>query len=130
MKRNRLWILLWVLGILFPMAFLGELWPGFGRFFNLIFAPDWMHVLMHGFLYLVLGILLALWLRPQTARTHLVLFGLALSVGFLHEGLQLLAAGAWPGWGAELLDLAVDLTGACLGAGLAAWSGRRRRARA
>jgi VanZ family protein len=128
--RNRLWILLWVLGILFPMAFLGKLWPGFGRVFNALFAPDWMHVVMHGFLYLVLGILLTLALRPAGPRTYILLLGLALAVGVLHEGVQLLAAGAWPGWGAELLDISVDMVGAYLGVGLAVLYRKRRFAEA
>ena len=122
-------IVFWVLGILFPMAFLGRVWPAFGRLFNAIFAADWAHVVMHGFLYLVLGVLLTLGLKPARARTYLLLFGLALVVGVLHEGIQLLAAGVWTSWGAELLDISVDLIGAGLGIGLAAVFLGRRSAR-
>jgi hypothetical protein len=121
MKKSRFWTLVWVLGILFPMAWLGRLWPAFGRGFDLVFAADWMHVVMHGFLYLVLGILLVLALRPSSIRTYAWLFGLILCVGMLHEGIQLLAAGARPGWGAEMLDVSIDMLGAALGVGLIAW---------
>ncbi|MCX6035450.1 MAG: hypothetical protein NTV38_10830 [Chloroflexi bacterium] len=48
--RNRLRLILWRLGILFPMAFLGTIWPAFGHLFNTVFAPGWMHVIMHTFL--------------------------------------------------------------------------------
>ena len=118
--RTRLWILVWVLCILFPMAFLGSLWPAFGRLFNAVFAPTWMHVLMHSFLYAVLGILLTLLLRPVTIKSYGLLFGLVLLVGICHETIQLVAAWTWPGWGEELFDLGVDLTGGGLGAGLGA----------
>jgi hypothetical protein len=117
--------LLWLLGILFPMAFLGRFWPGFGRFFNAAFAPVWMHILMHGLLYAVLGFLLAQWKPPASPRLAPGVLGLSLLVGILHETVQIIAAGAWPGWTAELLDLSVDLAGACLGLA-AAFLFRRR----
>ena len=119
-------ILLWVFGILFPMAFLGKLWPDFGRVFRFAFAAGWTHILMHGLLYAVLGFLLAKGIPPSSVRSVSGLLGLSLLVGILHEGLQILAAGAWPGWTAELLDLSVDLAGACLGLALARWFARRR----
>ena len=116
--RTRFWILVWVLGILFPMAFLGRLWPVFGRLFNKVFAPTWMHMLMHSFLYAVLGILLTLLLRPVTLKSYGMLFGLLLLVGICHEAIQLVAAWTWPGWGEELFDLGVDLIGGGMGVGL------------
>ena len=117
--RTRLWTLIWILGILFPMAFLGRLWPAFGKVFNAIFAPDWMHVLMHTLLYAVLGFLLVQWMRPGSFTAILGFFGLVLAVGCLHEGFQLLTSRTWPGWNPEFFDLAVDLVGATLGLGLA-----------
>jgi hypothetical protein len=111
----RILILLWILGILFPMAFLGKLWPDFGRVFRFVFAAGWMNILMHGMLYAVLGVLLAKWIPLLSARSVSLLLGFSLLVGILHEGVQILAAGSWPGWSAELLDLSVDQAGACLG---------------
>jgi len=113
--RSRFWTLIWILGILFPMAFLGRIWPAFGRLFNFLFAPDWVHVLMHALLYTVLAYLLAGWIRPTSLQNGLKLLGLILLVGLLHESLQLFSAGNWPGWGPELFDIAVDLTGGLLG---------------
>jgi hypothetical protein len=110
-------ILLWTIGILFPMAFLSRSWPVFGTVFNAVFSPGWMHILMHGLLYAVLGFLLAQWIAPLSLKAILILLGSSLLVGCLHEGLQLLTAGIWPGWSAEILDLTVDLIGAAIGVG-------------
>jgi hypothetical protein len=113
--RSRLWIILWVLGILFPMAFLGTLWPACGRLFDAVFRPAWTHVVMHALLYAVLGLLLAQWLKPDSPRRVAILLGIACLVGCLQEAAQLVSAGVWPGWGPEAFDLGVDLSGACLG---------------
>jgi hypothetical protein len=71
-------ILFRLIGLLFPMAFLGILWPALGRIFNTVFASDWMQILMHSFLYAVLACLLSLWIEPGSARGYLVLAGLIL----------------------------------------------------
>jgi FtsH-binding integral membrane protein len=113
--RSRLWVILWMLGILFPMAFLGRIWPAYGRLFDAIFEPAWMHVVMHALLYAVLGLLLAPWIRPDSPRRLAVLLGFTLLVGCLQEAAQLVSAGVWPGWGPEAFDLCVDLSGVCLG---------------
>lgn len=128
MRRLPALILLWLLGLLFPMAFLARLWPEFGRLFDLVFAPVWMHVLMHALLYAVLMFLLALWKPPASPGAAAGMLGLSLLIGILHEGVQVLTAGAWPGWRAELLDLGVDLAGASLGLFLALLLSRRRSA--
>jgi hypothetical protein len=116
--RSRIWLVLWIVGILFPMAFLGRLWPAFGQGFNFVFASDVTHIIFHTFLYAVLAILLGQWIRPVSLASRLKIFGLTFLVGFLHEGLQILLAGQWPGWPAELLDISVDLFGAALGLAL------------
>ena len=114
--RSRPWvILLWVLGILFPMAVLGRAWPAWGRIFDALFAPAWMHLVMHALLYAVLGFLLAQWRRPDSPHRAALLVALAFLVGVCQEAIQLVGAGIWPGWGPEILDLAVDLSGTGLG---------------
>lgn len=124
-RSLRTLILLWIIGILFPMAFLGKLWPSFGSVFEAIFEPNWMHILMHGLLYAILGFLLTLWLKPVSIKAVLLLLGLSLLVGLLHEGLQLLTAHLWPGLLPELFDLGVDLAGAALGIGIGSVVSRR-----
>ncbi len=127
-KRTlRTLILLWTIGILFPMAFLGKLWPAFGAVFDAIFDSSWMHILMHSLLYAMLGFLLTLWAKPFATRSIVILLGISLLVGLLHEGLQLLAAHTWPGLFPELFDLGVDFVGAAAGIGLG-WLILRRNA--
>ena len=125
--RSRIWLVLWVAGILFPMAFFAKLWPAFGSVFSAVFAQDWTHILMHTLLYAVLGLLMAQAISPTSSKAILILGGLALLVGCLQEGLQLLSLHAWPGWPAEILDLSVDLTGVCIGIGISRLLMRRKR---
>ena len=123
--RSRIWLVLWIAGILFPMAFIGKLWPAFGSIFDAIFSPGWMHVIMHTFLYAMLGILLTHWIKSLSIRSALIILGLALLVGCFHEGLQILTARQWPGWSAEIFDLSVDLAGAAIGLELVRFWARR-----
>jgi len=124
--RSRVWIFLWAIGILFPMAFLGRLWPSFGRLFNAVFTAGWTHIAMHAFLYAVLALLLARAIRPASARAVLCLLGLALGIGCLQEGLQWLTLKSEIGWSASAFDLLVDTAGTCLGLVVAwRWPSRR-----
>jgi VanZ family protein len=116
--RSRIWLVVWIIGILFPMEFLARVWPAFGRVFNPIFSPDWVHIVMHTLLYAVLVFLLAQMIPPVSRNAILILMGLGLLVGCLQEGLQLVSAWVWPGWPPEILDLSVDLLGAVIGISL------------
>lgn len=107
------------------MAFLGRIWPAFGTFFNQVFTSSLSHILFHAFLYSVLALLLVLWIQPFTGSSYLKIMGWILLVGLLHEGIQVMLAGAWPGWAAELFDLAVDLCGGALGLALLVFFRRR-----
>jgi VanZ family protein len=113
--RSRIWLVLWIAGILFPMEFLARVWPAFGKIFNPIFSSDWVHIVMHTLLYSVLVFLLAQAISPISAKAVLVLMGMGVLVGCLQESLQLLSARVWPGWPPEILDLSVDLMGAIIG---------------
>jgi hypothetical protein len=117
MKKRTLWIitLLWMLGILFPLAALGSSWDVFGQVFDRVFSPGWMHVLMHALLYAVLGFLLARLVSPAGWKGVLLACCLCLLAGILHESIQVLALGFFPGLGAELFDLGVDLAGGTAG---------------
>jgi len=113
--RSRIWLILWITGILFPMAFLGRVWPAFGKWFDPFFASGLTHIIFHSFLYAVLAILIGQWISPVSWNAWLKILGLILLIGSLHEGIQVTFAGLWPGWTAELLDLSVDFCGAVLG---------------
>lgn len=116
--HSRFWIILWILGILFPMASLGNHWPPFGRVFNVVFAPGWTHIAMHTFLYLVLAFLLAQWRRPVSAKAILLLLGVIVVIAICQEGLQWLTIKSEIGWSASTFDLAVDLAGTFVGLAL------------
>ncbi len=127
MKRP--WILLlWLLGILLPMAWLARFIPGYNQLFNFVFGPVWMHWVSHALLFAVLSYLLFSMLmqdgKMRWPRVALVI-GIVLAAAILQETFQLWYK-ARP-WGSdEWFDLTVDMTGAALGA-LAWWGLRRRR---
>jgi VanZ family protein len=125
--RSRILALFWILGILFPVASLGNHWPPFGRAVNTVFTPGWTHIAMHAFLYLVLAFLLARWLGPVSVKAMLLLLGLVLVIAGCQEGLQWLAVKSEIGWSASAFDLAVDLVGTFAGLAVARlWSSWRR----
>ena len=125
------WLLLaWLVGLIFPMALLGQAWPAFQPAFNAVFGPDWMHIFMHALLFAGLVVLLwgALGLR-FSARALLITLGAVLAAAALQEGFQALSKGFFVLSG-SLFDLWVDLFGGLLGllaiAGLSVAKGRKR----
>lgn len=119
MMRKRLIMLLWLLGILLPMAWFTRFSAMYSRLFQSVFSPLWMHVLTHAFLFAVLAYLLASFVTPRMSlvtRKHvtLVILALVLVVALTQEGLQLLYKSRPPGLD-ELFDLGVDLVGASVG---------------
>ncbi|MEA3350482.1 MAG: hypothetical protein U9Q82_07675 [Chloroflexota bacterium] len=117
--RRYFWLSLWLIGILFPMAWLGRLSARYQQVFDAIFTPGWVHVSMHLVLYAGLMILLATVLDRSITRQTLIryLFGV-LVVGFLQEGFQLFSAVQVFGWN-TIFDLGIDLIGALIGFALA-----------
>ncbi len=115
LRLHRFWILLWIAGILFPMASLGRISPGFRLAFNEIFGQDWTHIVMHAFLFTVLALLacgLAGWL--SRSKSLLLALGSALIIGLFQEGLQALASGSFS-FAGMVFDLGVDLSGGAIG---------------
>jgi hypothetical protein len=116
MKRQ--WILLlWLLGILAPMAWLARFIPGYDQLFNFIFGPAWMHWVSHALLFAVLSFLLLTLLVPKGrirwSRVALA-FLFVLAVAWTQERIQLwYKARAWGG--DEWFDLGVDFAGALVG---------------
>ena len=121
MHRKRiLFLLIWLLGILFPMAWLGGFSAGYRRVFNTIFSPEWMHWLMHAALYAGLAILLVVVFGLSVNRRSVQLvLGIVLLVGLLQEGMQLFSGVQIVSWN-SLFDLGVDLVGAGIGLGVIA----------
>jgi hypothetical protein len=119
MERKRVGLLLiWLLGILFPMAWLGNFSAGYRQIFDTIFGPEWMHWLMHAALYAGLAILsLLVFNLPLDHRTVLLVLGIVLLVGVIQEGMQLLSAVQIVSWN-SIFDLGVDLIGGMIGLGV------------
>ena len=118
MLRSRLVLLLWLLGILFPMAWLGRFSPAYRRAFEAIFAPEWMHWFTHALLFGGLVALFVIVLRLNLDRkTALIALALVFGVGFLQEVFQALSQGSFSLAG-SVFDLGVDLVGGLLGLGV------------
>lgn len=105
-------LLLWLMGILFPMAWVSRAYPAWATWFNQVFAPFWVHVVMHAALYAVLAFGLGWFFSPRLSWRGQA--AILLLVAVSQEGLQLWGAGRLPGRG-EVFDLLVDVGGAVLG---------------
>jgi chloramphenicol 3-O-phosphotransferase len=116
--RKRLLLLVWIAGIIFPMAGLGRISPQFRHAFNAVFGPNWMHVVMHSVLFavLVLLVLAATEWKPGWRAAGVALLAI-LVVAVVQEGLQALSQGVFPLAGA-VYDLGVDLCGGAVGYGV------------
>ena len=118
MLRSRLVLLLWLLGILFPIAWLGRFSLAYRRTFEAIFAPEWMHWFTHALLFGGLVALFVIVLRLNLDRkTALIALALVFGVGFLQEVFQALSQGSFSLAG-SVFDLGVDLVGGLLGLGV------------
>lgn len=119
MMRKRLIILLWLLGILLPMAWFTRFSVMYSRLFQSVFSPLWMHIRTHAFLFAVLAYLLASFVTTRMSlvtrkRVTLVILALVLVTALTQEGFQLLYKSRSPDMD-ELFDLGVDLVGANVG---------------
>ena len=89
---------------------------------DVLFGPEWVHILMHMALFAGLAFLLLLVIgKPVDWRVVLMVISAALIVGLLQEGLQIISRSVW---GAKVLllslyDLGIDVFGAMFGLGMA-----------
>ncbi len=115
MKLRRAWFILWLAAILFPAAWLrGSFWQ-FRYQFDAIFAPEWVHIVMHAIQYAVLVMLTGYVLGFKRGFFSLLLSaGIIIVVGVGQEVLQLITHSTVPGWN-SLFDLGVDLAGGFAG---------------
>lgn len=114
-KRWRILLLIWITGILLPIAWLSQQWAPAARLFNQWTEPEWVHIVMHLFLYAVMTWILCSLspLKPGWQKGFLILvliFGIAL----LQESFQVLMLGMRIGT-FELLDFGIDIAGVALG---------------
>ena len=121
-KHGRLLIfmlmLAWVVGILAPLHSFRRFSTSYRAAFDWAFHTHASHVLMHTFLYAVLGCLLcSLCFRPMRSPGRLlgfVLLCVAMVAG-LQETIQMMCGHVALG-GDEVFDVCVDLNGGLLGA--------------
>ncbi|HEY7346935.1 MAG TPA: hypothetical protein VH599_01355 [Ktedonobacterales bacterium] len=106
----RLWpVLAGLLIVLFPFDWLSEVWPAFGRPFDLVFVNARDHAIGHATMFLLMS-LLALLSIPALRPRPALYFGLMLLVGVGQETLQAFFKQAFPNIYAGR-DLFFDLTG-------------------
>jgi hypothetical protein len=114
MRRYGL-LTIWLLGILFPLAWLGQYWAFFRQVFDPAFAPEVVHILMHLILFAGL-IVIGFWTFRVSLNRKTIFASLALVlvIGVLQEVLQAWSNGIFllP---ALVFDLGVDLVGGAVG---------------
>ncbi len=114
-KRLKLLLLIWITGILLPIAWLSQQWAPAARLFNQWTEPEWVHIVMHLFLYAVMTWILCSLspLRPGWQKGFLIL-ALIFCIALLQESFQVLMLGMRIST-AELFDFGIDIAGGVLG---------------
>lgn len=126
--RKRWLLAIWVVGILFPIAWIGRFSSRFQGYFEVLFSREWVHIIMHIVLFAGLAILILFVSDlPLTWKGLGWILLITLAVGVMQEIFQQIS-GHIPDWRwNSLLDLGVDLSGAILGFGAAVVYQIRRR---
>lgn len=117
---GRIALALWVLGIIFPMAWFAHTNHNLDLAFDRTFSPGWVHVVMHLLLFFVLGAGVVYLLRRRKGA-WLEAVVVILIVAVLQEGFQLMAAGMVEPALGEVFDVGIDLVGGGAGIGVATW---------
>ena len=113
--RRRIFLSLWIILTLFPLAWIGHFSSSFREVYNALFGAEWVHWVMHAGLYAGLAILIISTFNKQASKKDLIIvLSAALGLGLAQEGLQLLTYVEILEWN-SLLDLGVDLLGALIG---------------
>ena len=118
--RARIWLILLLLGLLFPTAALADYSNTYRSAFNAIFGPEWVHIIAHAILYAIFSFLVLRSLdQPPKRPTVFIVLGIVLVTGCLQEIIQAASQGF------DLLqpttisragfDLLIDLAGGLFG---------------
>jgi len=67
MKKPLVWFLsgMWIMGILFPMAWFSEQFSSISVLFNGFFSQQWAHIVMQTSLYAILMVFLCFFWEPN-----------------------------------------------------------------
>ena len=118
-------LLFWLVGTIFPINWLRRVSPAFRQYYDPLVPLEWVHIVMHTLLFMILALLLIyVFQLPLNRRTVLIVLGTLLVVGVFQEILQLQTKNRPFMW-YEVYDLAVDLAAGVLGLGLAGLIWRR-----
>ena len=105
-------LVVWIIIMVIPAAWLFSADPDVNRLFNDVFYPERMHILAHLVGFAVLAGLLQLMLTGKAPGWTALLLILVVAAG--QEAFQLIYKGRLPG-SPELFDLAIDLIGSAIG---------------
>lgn len=115
MRRRPVALLLWIVAMCLPAAWLAYRVAPLGRWFDRLFGSLAAHVWMHALLFAVLALLLTSSLRrPDGSLPWPRVLAAILLVACLQEAVQLVTKGRAPGFD-EWRDIGVDLAGSALG---------------
>ncbi len=117
-QKLKIFLLIWVLLMVFPLAWVVRFNPKLDIWFNTVFAPEWVHIVAHITLFMVIGLLIP-WVFFQKSpvksklwKTTLVVLG----IGIVQEIFQLLVKQRAFDF-REVFDLVVDLGASVVGFG-------------
>ena len=115
MEKRKIFVLLWLIAILIPINWIGQIVDTLRQGFHVANQSELAHVVVHmimfgGSVFLILYI----FKLPLNRRTAVFLGGLLLALAMGQELLQLQVKQRGFGW-PETFDLFVDLAGAILG---------------
>jgi hypothetical protein len=82
-------LLLCAFFVIFPLGWLAEVWPEFGRWLGWVFATAWAHAIGHGLIFALAGMLLLLVFPGLRTRAGLY-YVLMSAAALLQESFQLL----------------------------------------
>lgn len=115
-QKTKLFLLFWIILMIFPAAWAVRINPRLDLWFNTIFAPEWVHILAHVFLFLVVGYLIP-WIAFEKKPLNFAFFAtisIGLLIGITQELFQLLIKQTSFGT-KEIFDLFIDLFAVSLG---------------
>ena len=115
MDKRKIFLVLWLFGMLFPLNLVWKLSEYVRQALNALISSELSHVVGHTILFGgLVFMLLYIFDLPLTRRTAVLMVLNVLSVGFLQEFFQLQVKARSFGW-PETFDLMVDLAGGLLG---------------
>ncbi|MAT43461.1 MAG: hypothetical protein CL609_14085 [Anaerolineaceae bacterium] len=115
-QKTKIFLFAWILILILPMVWVVRINPRLDLWFNTFFAPEWMHIVAHILLFIVVGFLVPWVLFDQSPiKTTLKnTVWVVLGIGLIQEVFQLVVKQR--GFGRnEVFDLLIDLIASLTG---------------